>query len=324
MKPRAENNCYFANSRGILKSSSVHSSSPISDCKKDAHAGYLLSSVSSNAREIQSFYVCSTLLTFFVSKVLPLMTNKFVLVSGDSDAVVPKEVLSRKLFNILINHPLLIKWFAQNTRIAHHPKITQLPIGIDFHTISNNHNHRLRITGEPTTPVDQEKILLEIRKNMKPFHERYETNKQIYVNFNISNDRFGDRNAALNQIPSKLMAKHIQFTPRTQTWHTVTNFAFVLSPFGFGMDCHRTWETLCLGAIPIVRNVHFNQLFEDLPVLIVSKWSDVTAELLDQTIQSFRMKQFNYDKLTLKYWTNQIYLTNQQNNETNETNNENQ
>jgi hypothetical protein len=32
------------------------------------------------------------------------------------------------------------------------------------------------------------------------------------------------------------------------------NYAFVASPYGGGPDCHRTWEALILGCIPIVKS----------------------------------------------------------------------
>jgi hypothetical protein len=42
----------------------------------------------------------------------------------------------------------------------------------------------------------------------------------------------------------------------------------------------------------------------------VEEWSDVTKELLEDTIEEFKEKheanEFNYDKLTLKYWVDQI------------------
>ena len=77
---------------------------------------------------------------------------------------------------------------------------------------------------------------------------------------------------------------------------------FVLSPRGGGYDCHRTWEALILGCIPIVKTSGLDPLYEDLPVCIVESWSDVTAEYLQKYLESIKHKRFNYDKLTLKYW----------------------
>jgi hypothetical protein len=87
----------------------------------------------------------------------------------------------------------------------------------------------------------------------------------------------------------------------------MSDYAFVLSPFGNGMDCHRTWEALLCGCIPIVRSSVFNELFDGLPVLIVDKWANISLSLLVDTVAQFKEKmdknEFNYDKLRLSYYT---------------------
>jgi hypothetical protein len=75
------------------------------------------------------------------------------------------------------------------------------------------------------------------------------------------------------------------------------------------MDCHRTWEALVLGAIPIVRGHQFDELFADLPVLIVDEWKDVTAELLTATLEAFKERSFKKECLELAYWKKQIAST---------------
>jgi hypothetical protein len=47
-------------------------------------------------------------------------------------------------------------------------------------------------------------------------------------------------------------------------------------------------------------------MFADLPVLIVKSWTDVTRELLDNTVEEYSKREFCKDKLTLKYWMNKI------------------
>jgi hypothetical protein len=250
-----------------------------------------------------SIYVCSDLLNFFVSKILPNIKNNFVLVSGDSDLNTPLESLTKDNYDLLINCTLLIHWFAQNTRIQYDSKIIQLPIGLDYHTIENNSNHEWKMEKENHLTYYQEEILLNIRKTMKPFNERI---NKIYINFSKNNDRFGQRKSALDEIPKDLMANYTDFIKRTKNWQNITEYSFVLSPFGVGMDCHRTWETLCLGAIPILKAPYFKKMFEDLPVLIVNEWSEITEDLLKNTILNFTSKTFNYNKLTLEYWIKQI------------------
>ena len=47
-------------------------------------------------------------------------------------------------------------------------------------------------------------------------------------------------------------------------------------------------------------------VYDDLPVLIVDKWSDVTEQLLLETFQRFSTMTFMYEKLTLAYWVKRI------------------
>jgi hypothetical protein len=295
-----ENLCYYVNSRGILKSCDFHSPNPKSSFNNDTP--YLLFMLKSQF-DGMSIYVCSDLLCFFVNNMLPKIKNKFILVSGDSDMCVPREALNIKETSTLLKSHYLIRWFIQNTQIQDNDKIIQLPIGLDYHTISSNKNHQWKLANESHLPEDQERVLVDIKEKFKPFYERI---PKIYVNFSKKNDRFGDRQKSLESIPQSLLVINADFTPRTINWQNITNYAFVLSPFGIGMDCHRTWEALCLGCIPIVRAPNFKKMFEDLPVLIVDNWSDITQTLLQKTITEFRTKEFKYDKLTLSYWVNKI------------------
>lgn len=297
-----ENNCYFVSSRGILKSCDFYSINPKSSCNNDYK--YLLNMINSNnMRNGMSIYVCSDILKYFVNIILPKIKNTFVLVSGDSDLCVPIEVLTQKEIIHLLNYPYLLKWFAQNTKIQHNDKIVQLPIGLDYHTIFNNPHCNWRLKGESNLPVEQEKILKNIIHSTQPFYERI---PKIYVNFSISNDRFKQRKLSLEIIPKYLMEINQQFIHRTENWKKMSQYSFVLSPFGVGMDCHRTWEALCLGCIPIICAPYFKKLFEGLPVLIVNDWNEINEELLTKTISLFKSKEFNFDKLTLQYWKNKI------------------
>jgi len=297
-----ENNCYFVCSRGLLKSCNFHSPKPISSCRTDVTYLYnmLLSNKMFNG---MSIYVCSDLLRFFVNKILLNLTHTFVLVTGDSDLCVPKEALSKEETLILLNSKLLLKWYTQNSRVQENNKIIQMPIGLDYHTILRNPNCSWRLSQEGILPKQQENILIDIIKSAKPFYER---NTKIYVNFTIKSDRFNQRQSALDTIPNELMDINTNFIVRSQTWKNMINYTFVLSPTGIGLDCHRTWEALCLGCIPIVCVKEFTTMFNELPVLVISNWNEVTKELLENTIKDFKNRTFNKEKLTLKYWIRNI------------------
>ena len=55
-----------------------------------------------------------------------------------------------------------------------------------------------------------------------------------------------------------------------QFLHEMGRHRFVLSPRGNGLDAHRTWETMLVGAIPIVRHSPLHPLYDRLPVLVVA------------------------------------------------------
>ena len=135
---------------------------------------------------------------------------------------------------------------------------------------------------------------------------------KCYGNFHFSmNGKYytSDRHECFMHVPKYLVYYEPKMVHRHATWHNQTFFSFVLSPAGGGYDCHRTWEALILGCIPIVKrfNLPFERIYDDLPVLIVNEWSDVSEALLTKTVNEFRYKSFNYDKLKLKYWVDKIY-----------------
>ena len=250
-------------------------------------------------------YIPNIHMDIFILKYLNKINKMFILVSGIDDTSFPDNNITQNMVNLLINNQYLIKYFSENLLIKH-PKIYNIPIGIDYHTIYNTQgNHILRERNEGSLPIDQDNILKNINLRSAPF---YNKRKLIYINFTINNDRYNQRTKALLIIPKNLTYTNLNILKRTITWNTQSEFAFGLSPCGHGVDCYRTWEILCLGSIPIIMDMGeaFNNLFNDLPVLIIKKWEDITAELLDNTINDFKQREFNYDKLTLNYWINLI------------------
>jgi hypothetical protein len=69
---------------------------------------------------------------------------------------------------------------------------------------------------------------------------------------------------------------------------TVSQSQFVLSPPGNGADCHRTWEAIYLGAIPIVHKSFWPFIHLPLPVLIVDNWFDV-PEIIHKSVNTPQM-----------------------------------
>jgi hypothetical protein len=78
---------------------------------------------------------------------------------------------------------------------------------------------------------------------------------------------------------------------------------FVVSPPGNGIDCHRNWEAIYLGCIPIVNNDYFiRNIYKDLPVLIIEDYSILTEDYLNSMYE--KLKNKTHDLQYKQYWTN--------------------
>ena len=286
----------IVSSRGLIMTTDIHSPHPKSS--DDGDEEYLQNI---EQHENMSIYVCSHMLRKFVNKYLSKIHYKFYLVSGDSDLEVPREALSSSEFSQLLGNKFLVKWYAQNLKMySSMPKIENLPIGLDYHTIADNPEHWWRMHTENPLPRGQETLLLKISREAHKLRERQ---CKIWSNVHFRMDRWGQRERAINTIPKDLLVKEERHLNRGQCWTQTTKYAFVLSPFGNGFDCHRTYETLCLGSIPIINAPHFKHLFEGLTILNVDEWADVTQELLERTQLEFSLRTWDWEKLTLSYWS---------------------
>jgi hypothetical protein len=289
-----ENNCDYVCSRGILKSCGIHSNQPISSIQQ------MLGYDFTNFRPGMTVYVASTALREFVNWI-QMFPGAFILVTGDCDLCVPNDVFPMfKEFLDFIEHPKIIHWYSQNC-VGKHPKLSQIPIGLDYHTMSAGHHS----WGPQTTPIEQEIMLKQICMNAEPFWNR---KVKCYGNFQfLMTTRFSyDRGDAINKVPQELVFYEPTHTLRENCWKNQADYAFVLSPHGNGLDCHRTWEALCLGCIVIVKTSALDPLYERLPVLIVKEWSDVNKALLDRIVGEYKTKTLNgtfrFEKLKLGYW----------------------
>ncbi|TPX70963.1 hypothetical protein CcCBS67573_g06379 [Chytriomyces confervae] len=76
------------------------------------------------------------------------------------------------------------------------------------------------------------------------------------------------------------------------------------APHGNGLDSYRVWETLLLGSYPIVKTSSLDSLYQDLPVIILDEWHDLTPEMLQKEFARFRRMKHNYERLYSRYWRN--------------------
>jgi hypothetical protein len=286
-----ENNCKYICSMGFRKSCDLYTLLNV-----DNVDNYDFSKVKYG----DLLYIKTDAINNF-SKIIDKIKTKFVLISGCSDYSVPYDRFSNETeFINFIENDKIIHYYAQNCTYKH-KKITLLPIGMDYHSYI--------YCDKKKTPIEQENDLIAIKNNSKHFSERH---IKIYSNCHFfTNTKFGrDRVDALNNIPKELLYLEPVKIDRKTTWHNQTSYSFVLSPHGNGLDCHRTWEALILGCIPIVKKSTIDELYDGLPVLIVDNWSNITETILLKTVEKFTKSTFDYEKLELKYWIEKMRKNN--------------
>ena len=307
----SEASCHIVSSRGILRACCLHNPRPLGNpMSRDLVIHPIFRDNRVKMPRVPTVHFCSSALSYFIESVLPTITIPFVLVTGDSDSSIPDRPL-RELDPILKN-PLLRHWYSQNM-IIKHPKMTCMPIGLDYHTVTDSvysgKFHRKTTQMDlmfqrdlrKETAQSQEKTLRQISSGAKHFSKRIPL---CFVNFG---SEYPDRVDAHASIDPRLVAEYPLGTKRDKIWEEQSRYSFVVSPLGNGIDCHRTWEALALGCIVIVKRPLISAVFEDLPVLIVDEWRDLDASLLNKTLADFSNKKFNMGKLTLQYWMRRMH-----------------
>ena len=295
-------NAHYVNSWSILFACDIHPSDPIEGQKNTNYIDSIPTRLNNFCAtypngSIPTIYVQTTWLAYFSQSVLPKMTYPFVLVSGDNDLPVDKKTLGSELENIL-NNPCLVKWFSQNKDVEH-LKLQTLPIGINLYNLWTD---PLQWGGGFILPAMQELELKTIAENAPTLSER---KPEIFCNWQFSLDR-ADRRHCLEVIDKSVCHFQSQPTPVTQTWALQSQYQFVLSPHGAGLDCFRTWEALILGCIPIVKKAKMNDVFSDLPVIEVEDWRQLNTLFLVDARSALEKKTFHLEKLTMRYWRNQL------------------
>jgi hypothetical protein len=242
-----------------------------------------------------------TALPQFVREALPRIKARFALLTGDEDWSIPGSFAQSAT---LLDSPKLVYWFSQNLDAgARHPKLQVLPIGLDFHTISNGP----RWGHAQATPAEQEAELEALRLEMPPTSERLVT---AHADFHFNKHKqqsWGDDRDVVQRALTTNPQVVFQATKlkRIELWREKTRYAFVVSPHGNGLDCHRTWESLVLGNIVIVKRSSLDPLYEGLPVVIVDDWREIDAANLArwhaQHAAAFERAEV-LERLTNRYW----------------------
>lgn len=255
-------------------------------------------------REGDLVWVRTTSLPDFVERAFPNIDAKFALVTGDEDLPVPSGLVRS---GELLRSPNVVCWFAQNFDGTDSTgKVHPIPIGVDFHTIANGR----RWKHWQATPAQQEAELGRLRAKMTGNAVRLvRAHADFHLNKGVRVDKESRDAVWRILIDNPNIDFQTRKLPRHALWRLKTRYAFAVSPPGNGLDCHRTWESLLLGNIPIVKRSPLDALYDGLPVAIVDDFSEITAEALGRWHKEYR---FLFEapqvqqRLTNRFWIERI------------------
>lgn len=236
-----------------------------------------------NIQKGDIIFVKTDFLSFFFSEIHPRIKYPYILITHNSDYTVPQH------FAHYLDDPKLFAWFGQNID-RQHPKLFPIPIGLANHY----------------WPHGKFQFIKELQKQL----ENKSKTIFLYINYDTStsNQR---KNAALEILAKSSFAYNPERKPFQEYLQDLAHSFFVVSPPGNGPDCHRTWESLYVGAIPIVKRSALSKLYQELPILQVDEWTEISEQMLTIKLAEFENKNFNFNKLYADYWFDLIRSTKQ-------------
>jgi hypothetical protein len=228
---------------------------------------------------------------FIVSDLIAIgkLKNDVILMSGNSDYVIDNIHLK------LIPENLKV-WFATNA-IVSHPKIVNLPLGIENYKPALRDGHGIG--------YDRVKI----KDNFISNYVDRQPKSLMYANFNVHTN-LNHRNQVRNIC---IQSPHITWEEPTLSvekfFDRVLDFEAVVCAQGNGPgDNHRIYETLYLNRIPITFNkTLYSSLHHNFPVVLL----DSPEQLLDydfmvSEINNKKTKSWDKNMLDLNHWKNLI------------------
>jgi hypothetical protein len=211
--------------------------------------------------------------------------TKNIIITHQSDFEINKERFLNKPSNVL-------RWYAQNVNYQD-KDLVPVPIGIENHF----------------GPSKGTLIDLEFLSNLNPTYKvEDKIFNKLYCNFNIGTHV--NRINVYNFLIEKNLVDIGKFGISSKEFHeTLEKYLFIASPRGNGIDCHRTWESIMMGAIPIVEKHFMYDTYKNLPILQINSWEDlVNTNILEIYKEKYLNNELfnNLEELTMDFWINKI------------------
>lgn len=216
-------------------------------------------------------------------------STPFILISHNSDGSVEEIKKRDDCATFSLAPKNLIKWFGQNIKVRN-SKIQSIPIGLE--------------NSQWFSEVEKIKKIKQIVNTPKKI-ENF-----IYLNLNIEtnvSERKNIYDIANNlEYITKENGKNVNYMFNNYL-NKIYNHKFIISAAGNGEDCHRTWESLYVGSIPILKRTINSLYYDDLPICFVNDWEQLKdKKYLNEELNRLETTNFNLKKLYFEYWKNLI------------------
>jgi hypothetical protein len=232
------------------------------------------------ARDARTFYTDTIHVEGLFEQLTRIADRRLVVVTHNSDRGIGADMLAKLPASA-------VAWHAQNVCHAD-PRLHPLPIGLE---------------NERWFPEQRKK-----QKILALRAARVAPTKLLYINHAVAT------NPTTRQRPYDLFAGapwctavHGQNGSDFDRYlQGIADHFFVLSPPGNGVDCHRTWEALYAGRVPILLRSPNTALYRDLPVVLVDDWSELDERRLRDEQARLLDGRYDFDKLRFDHWRRQI------------------
>jgi hypothetical protein len=226
-------------------------------------------------------YVKGDFVLNFFRTVFPKITKKFILVTHNSDYPV-----KGKFVKYLENRKL-IAWFGENPTFEH-PKLIPTPMGIEnpnWYPAKTPFVRSLNLSS--LVPWEKRKYLLYInfsahtnKKKRQPLLDYFKQFDFVFIN-----------------------QKKVDYA--SYMGH-VGDSKYVLCPPGNAIDTHRYYETLLMGAIPVVENSTLYTLFKETSSFVIDDLLKLTVDMLKNPGAHITNMNFSRKLLLWSTWAKKI------------------
>jgi hypothetical protein len=208
-------------------------------------------------KKYRKIFIYTDFIADFMNRFGDYLCDGTTIITHNSDLGIDSSYIS------FIDNLKIKKWYCQN-RYIDHPKLSSIPIGI----ANSQWQH------------GNQNLISKIK------NENNEKKYLVYKNFEIGTNPV--KREICNQITNINGIPMTYKLDNENYWRMISKSVFTITPPGNGVDCHRIWESLYLGTVPIVEDHECFSQFKHLPILFIKDWNTITIPFLKDAFNQYK------------------------------------